>query len=239
MSSSRLLGFCVVFAAIVVFSSCDAPFSRDKQSFKTFESDADERIAQYQNKIKKNRNEFQQAIQAAGRIARFNKLLAIQYMEVGMFGLALDSLQEALLVEPQNEVLFYLSGIAAMRLAKIYPVTDGEYGRLIGYAEHALQQSLELSSDYADALFALSMLYVFDKGESHLALPLLERLRSIGPSNPHTHALIGRVQMEYDDFAEAAQSYQRAAELYDESEYRQKSLDNLAVVESLQRGVVR
>lgn len=234
-----LIFFCIVLITSITFNSCDSSLLRkrhDVQSLQSVGPDTDERIAQYRDAIKKNKSEFQQAIQAAGRIARFNKLLAIQYMEVGMFGLALESLQEALLIEPQNEVLFYLSGVSSMQVAKVYPVANAEYTRLINDAEYAFQRSAELNKEYTDPLLALSMLYIFNKEEPNLALPLLERLRGLEPSNPHVHALIGRVHVADGDFAQATQSYQLAAELYNETEYRQQSLDNIATIESLQRG---
>lgn len=237
MSRYLLFGYCVL-VIVTIFSGCNIPFldqQRDLQSLRADGSVTDEYIARYRNAIKKNRDELQQAIQAAGRIAHFNKLLAIQYIELGMFGLALESLKEALLVEPQNEVLFYLSGISAMQLARVYPATDSQRVKLINDSEYAFQRSIDLKDDYADPLLALSMLYIFEKEESNLASPLLQRLRNIEPSNPHVHALIGRTQVEYGNLAEAKQSYQRAAELYNEPEYHQQSLDNIVEIESLQQ----
>lgn len=195
-----------------------------------------EYIEQYTDDIRKHRKELQSAVQAAGRIAHFNKLLAIEYLKVGMFGLALESLEEALLIEPTNEVLFYLSGISAMQLARANLRQTSRHTQLLHTAEHAFQRSLELKDDYSDSLFAISLLYIFDQETPDRARPYLERLRVIERSSPHVHALLGRVQVENGDLAGAVQSYQRAADLYTEAEYRQKALDNIAEIETRRRG---
>lgn len=222
-------------ACVLLLYGCNyrpVPAGRSEQSDVLLGSDTAKLIQKYSDAIEESRDTFQAAVQAAGRVAYFNKLLAIEYIKVGMFGLALESLQEALLIEPNNEILLYLSGVSAMHLGRIYLPSNPAREQLVMYAEHALQRSIDLNADYADPLFAISMLYVFERSESDRALPYLEQLRAVDENNPHAHALLGRVYTERDEVALATQSYRRAADLYDNPEYRRQSLENIAIIQS-------
>ena len=224
-----------IYATLVFGCSVQSEIERRQQQLdRRSESYTIQRIEEYSGEIERHRDELQAAVQAAGSIANFNKLLAIEYLKAGMFGLALDSLQEALLVEPNNEILFYLTGISAMQLAKVYQPSDSNREQLIERAEYALMRSAEIKPDYGDPLLAISVLYIFERQDADGALPYLERLRDIEDDNPHVHALLGRVYTERNQIALATEAYRRASELYENPQYRQQSLDNIEIIQSLE-----
>ena len=198
------------------------------------ESHTAQRIAEYNQKIEEYREELQSAVQAAGNIASFSKWLAIEYIKVDMFGFALESLQEALLVEPNNEVLFYLSGISAMYLAKIHDTHAPERTQLMRRAEYSFVRSIEIKSDYSDPLLGISVLYIFEQNRSDDALPYLNKALEIDSSNPYVHALLGRISSENGENERAAQYYERAAELDHAQGFYQQFLENAKILRALE-----
>ena len=226
---------CTIFCTVVL-GACEYKsfFQSGTPRENMPESHTAQRIAEYNQKIEEYREELQAAVQAAGNIASFSKWLAIEYIKMGMFGLALESLKEALLIEPNNEVLFYLSGISAMYLAKIHDTHAPERIQLMRAAEYSFIRSIEIKSDYHDPLLGISVLYIFEQNRSDDALPYLNKALEIDSNNPYVQALLGRISSEKGENERAAQYYERAAELDRAQGFHHQFLENAKILRSLE-----
>ncbi len=169
-------------------------------------------LAELQQEVAKHRQELQQAVQAAANLADAHTLLALAYLNHNMYGEALKSLEMAIAIEPENEVLFYLGGLstANFALALIPPL---EQQQLLVQAERYYLRAIELLPNYSDALYALSALYLFELETPQQALPHLIHLAEIERNSSRAHILLGRAYVTIGQLELALQHYRTAEEL--------------------------
>jgi cytochrome c-type biogenesis protein CcmH/NrfG len=132
-----------------------------------------EAISIYEGKIAEN-------VKSAAQAGIYWKLLANRYIERGMYGEALGSLRRAIEYFPEDSSLHYLTGLSAATMAKSthdYELrgTNKERERLLALAEDSHKRAIGLDAKNSRALYALSVLYVFELNRSKDAIPLLER----------------------------------------------------------------
>ena len=170
------------------------------------------RLAELQQEVERRQQEFQQAIQAAANLADAHKLLAVAYLNHNMHGEALKSLQQAIAIEPENEILFYLAGLSSANFA-LALVSPLEQQQFLVQAESYYLRAVELLPNYPDALYALSALYLFELEAPSQALPHLIHLAEIERNNSRVHILLGRTYVAIGQLELALQHYHTAEEL--------------------------
>ena len=193
----------------------------------------EQHIERLQKELNKRNDYYQKVLQAAADIADHHKLLGLAYMKNSMFALALQSLQEALIIEPHNEILYYLSGLAAANLAQIHQPRTTEYNDLIALAEYMYTQSIELRDNYLEPLYALSVLYLFEYQLEEQALIYLERSLMLNDQQPRIHALIARVYAQTNNNERAIYHYQKAAQMFEDEEKIANAHENIRILESV------
>ncbi len=139
-------------------------------------------------------------VEAVLKQASYLKLLAREYMRYELYGPAFEALEEALLVEPRNQVLHQLAGVCAGYIAKAQPRPEvrAEY---LAMAEQLYKTSLEIDPNYRDGLYALGTLYHFELNRHLDAIRVLERLLDRSPTHigalfvlARAHAALGNVE---------------------------------------------
>lgn len=141
------------------------------------------------------------------------KILGTRYLDNKMYGEALKAFQSALQYYPDNQNLYYYVGICAgymSHTALDYNAT-GNMEQKYNYlklAETAYLRAIEIEPRYSRALYALSVLYVYELDEPAKAIPYLEKVLDI--EKKHTDAMFILARAYYSTY-----EFDKAVEMYD------------------------
>ena len=141
------------------------------------------------------------------------KILGTRYLDNKMYGEALKAFQSALQYYPDNQNLYYYVGICAgymSHTALDYNAT-GNMEQKYNYlklAETAYLRAIEIEPRYSRALYALSVLYVYELDEPAKAIPYLEKVLDI--EKKHTDAMFVLSRAYYSTY-----EFDKAVEMYD------------------------
>ena len=141
------------------------------------------------------------------------KILGTRYLDNKMYGEALKAFQSALQYYPDNQNLYYYVGICAgymSHTALDYNAT-GNMEQKYNYlklAETAYLRAIEIEPRYSRALYALSVLYVYELDEPAKAIPYLEKVLDI--EKKHTDAMFVLARAYYSTY-----EFDKAIEMYD------------------------
>ena len=112
---------------------------------------------------------------------------------------------------PSNPVLSYYAGICKANIARA-AVDDKQRLLLFREAEAYYKAAVKIRSGYSDALYALSVLYMFDFNSPEEARPLLEKLISLDPKNWEAMSLYARYKVVAGDLDSAIDLYNKISE---------------------------
>lgn len=141
------------------------------------------------------------------------KILGTRCLDNKMYGEALKAFQSALQYYPDNQNLYYYVGICAgymSHTALDYNAT-GNMEQKYNYlklAETAYLRAIEIEPRYSRALYALSVLYVYELDEPAKSIPYLERVLDI--EKKHTDAMFVLARAYYSTY-----EFDKAVEMYD------------------------
>ncbi|MBN2051257.1 MAG: tetratricopeptide repeat protein, partial [Spirochaetales bacterium] len=93
-------------------------------------------------------------------------------------------------------------------------------------AEFYYRRAIELKNNYVDALFGLSVLYVFEMNKPGEAKPLLEEALLYSGTDIQVMFLLARVYAELGDVDAAVALYEKIAETTEEDSQRREAEDN-------------
>ena len=175
------------------------------------------------------RREVERKVDAADKIGVYRKLLGIRYLDMEMYSLAYEQFREALTIYPSNYILAYYAGVCLARTAKAEPDED-ERATLFRGAEHHYLTAIGYSNDYTDALYALSILYVFELGRPEDAEGYL--LRLLAKQSLHFDAmfLLARAYVQMGRIAEAERYYRKIADDTNDSVKRNEAEKNISIL---------
>ena len=168
-------------------------------------------------------------IQAGIQQAQYLKYLAHEYTRHEMYSLALEALEEAILLEPQNQVLHQLAGASAAYVAKAQGrvVLRDEYYAM---AERYYLRAVELSPDYMEAHYALAVLYLFELEEPENALPHIERVLELSPNHISALFVHANTEISLGNLDAAIESYDTIMRIADDREDRERAARNRALI---------
>ena len=189
-----------------------------------------ERVDELLTEIRRYQKEVEKKVDASGQIGVFYKMLAGQYMRAAMYQEAERALEQARTIYPENPVLFYLSGICAARIAKAQLEAE-DRGRWFERAELSYRRAIDLDQRYVDALYGLSVLYVFELKQPESARDLLERLLSKEKKNVDALFLLGNVYYQTGRLESAIEVYESIAEVTSVDVSKQEALRNKKKIE--------
>ncbi|MDC7228561.1 MAG: tetratricopeptide repeat protein [Spirochaetales bacterium] len=227
----RILLMMVIFSALL-FSSCDS----EKKSWldsltaaeeKEFSSGAipEERIANLKKGISYYEKDAARTVKASKQIGIYYRMLALEYMSLEMYNEALKSIEAAVDYFPTSPMLFYYGAVcsAQMTQAVFDEVRADSY---LDTAEQYYLRALQIDPGYTEALYGLSVLYIFELNRPLDAEPLLERLLSGGSANFNAMFLLARVKILRGETDAAEELYSTIEEKAPDDETKQKAKDN-------------
>ena len=190
---------------------------------------APERIEEIRATIRRLKESVEQQVAATEQIGVYYKMLALKYMDATMYGNALESLDEARRIHPQNAILFYLSGICAGQLAESeYPP---EQEVLYRRAEAHHLNALKYDPAYFDAMYALSILYVFELNRPYDAVPVLEKAVGLRSKDVDARFLLARTYVQTERYNDALRMYEEIASMTTVREKKEQALANKQQIE--------
>jgi len=145
----------------------------------------------------------------------YHEALAVGFIDRGVYREALVHLERATAIFPDNEILYYYSGLCSAKMGKAHvePAESAERSDWYERAEADYRQALELEPEYADALYALSILLVYETGRPSEAITLLERLAAVETRNTDALFLLARAYYETGRYERAVSQYELIEEL--------------------------
>ena len=181
-----------------------------------------ERIEELRRLVDEHGRVVSEKVQAVGRQADFLKLLSQAYIQQGLFGPAYDALEEALVLQPGNPVLHQLAGVSAANIGKAQgrPSVRAEYYAI---AEHHYRRSVDIDPGYIDALYGLSVLYVFELSRPIDAIPYLERILERSVAHEAALFVLARAHVELGNREAAVNAYDRIVARSPDAESRARA----------------
>lgn len=202
----------VCAAALILMGGCRRPGEGYLEPLTRMESGGtptSATIESLKRSIEANRAEVERKVKAAQDLGVQLKMLAIKYIDNGMYGLALQTLDSAIEIYPENPILFYYAGISAARLAKAEVADRGRMSLLYSRAEASYQRAISLDPVYVNALYGLAVLYAFELERPADAVALLERILAKEKKNFDALFILARVKYGTGRLDEAIGVYDR------------------------------
>jgi len=185
--------------------------------------------------------EADRTIAAKESLGSYWRLLSVRYLEKRMYIEAYEAAKEALKYYPDNTGLYYTIGLGLSYQAKIDSVSGAAAAPLarerLASAETAYLRALEFNPRYGRALYALSVLYVFELDRPEDAGPYLTRLLEIETKNVDALFLLARVRYMEGRLEDAANLYDTILAVTKVEEKKQQAQENKkTVLEALYGG---
>lgn len=170
-----------------------------------------ERIKELEEGIKEYTRDVERVVKANAEIGVYYRMLALEYLDFNMYKLALENLEKSMEYYPANPVLSYFAGISKANIARAE--TDSTMSLLLFHeAETYYITAIKLRGTYTDALYALSVLYMFDLYSPEDARPLLEKILAVNSKDWEAMSLYARYMVEAGNIDTAVELYNEISE---------------------------
>ncbi len=187
----RLSRFLVALMLLVTMVSCEGNSDLLKSMFdieaRASKNAPPSTIEELKAGIARYGEEVQKMSLAMDKVAMYWRLLAVRYMEKGLFGDAYDAAVTALRHDPESASMYYVAANSAAFLSKTAVAEKGggseQKSAWLKTAEGSYLRSLELAPDYSKSLYGLAVLYTFEMENHEAALKPVEALLEMEPSN--------------------------------------------------------
>jgi Tetratricopeptide repeat. len=187
-----------------------------------------EAITKYQKRI-------EDVLNADIRVGMWYKILAIRYLDNGMYAKALENFRTAIEYYPTNQNLYYYVGVCAGYMAKASldfdaTGTRAERDRYYALAESAYLRAIELEPKYIRSLYGLSILYVFELNTPEKAIPYLETIMEIEKRNIEAMFVLARAYYSTGEGEKAVAMYNKILEFNLDDQRKAEAEANKATV---------
>ena len=217
---------------MILFASCnDKRFIQRLQEHEegvsnpTTEADLKDAIKKYSRRI-------DDIMVASERVGTWYKILGTRYVDKKMYKDALGCFQKAIEFYPENQNLYYKVGVCAAFMAKnsLEFEEDGLEEKYYRMAVKAYKRAIELDQNYSKAIYALSVLYVFELGTPAEAIPLLEKAID-GKMKPLEELfLLGRAYFMVGENEKAIATFQRIVDISGNEAQRKQAKENIDII---------
>lgn len=187
---------------------------------------SEERIAELTETIAEYEEIVERRVEATAQLGEHYKMLGIEFIRRDMYGEALKYLEKTLDYYPENEVIFYLCAACSARMAKAKVNSPGEQDELFQEAEKYYLRAIELDNQFSQALYGLSVLYIFELDRIPDAEPYLNRLLKKEEKNTSAMFLLARVYIYLGNIEGAIQLYEQIIKDAASREEKERARDN-------------
>lgn len=179
--------------------------------------------------------EAEELVEKNAKIGIWYKILGTRYLDKKMYGEALKAFQEAVEIYPDNPNLYYYVGICAGYMSHSALDFDarGSRDKKVNYlklSESALLQAIKIDDRYANALYALGVLYAFDLDDGEKAAECLEKFIEIETKNTDGMMVLARAYYMCSEFDKACDMYDRIISITKSSQRKAEAEANKKVV---------
>ena len=195
----------------------------DAEYLSTDELKARER--ELKNAISSYRKILEQKIEAARDLASYHKILGKFYLDNRMYMLAAEQFDEAIKIDSENPVLFYYGALCYSRYSKSLMNQSEQYSNIL-IAEKYYLKTIELDSRFNKALYAVSVLYVFELDQPDKAVEYLEMLLDTQKSNFDAMFLLANAYIRLGITDQAIDIYNNIIKTSKNSVYKKQAEDN-------------
>jgi len=233
----RFCSVIIIFLLALILGSCNKVTSiRRLQELEEGVSNPNTE-AELKDAIRKYEKRVDDIMIAEGRIGIWYKILGSRYMDQKMYKKALEAFQSALEYYPENQNLFYQVGLAASLTAKNsldfeLTGTDIEKKRYFSLAVSAYTRALEIDPKHSKAVYALSVLYIFELNRPAEAIHILEKIAE-WEKKPIDHLfLLGAAYYMTGENEKAISVYEHIIEISSSAEKKAKAESNIREIRS-------
>jgi cytochrome c-type biogenesis protein CcmH/NrfG len=199
-------------------------------------AEADQRrIAELESGIRKYRQEVDRKVRASDQLGVYYRMLAVRYMELGMYRQAYEALEEARKIYPENPVLNYYAGVCAARLS-LGQVEDEERRQWLERAERYYRRAIELDPLHSESMYALAVLLAYELKRPEEAEALLLRLLEREKKNADALFLLGGLYFGSGRLEQALEAYRRLEGLNLSEDRRRQAGENRKKIEDEMHG---
>lgn len=177
-----------LFIVSILFFSCN----KEEKAFFANINEMDEghftpeemknRERELKDAIRENKDILEEKIDAARNLAQYHKMLGKLYFDNKMYLLGAQEFDEAIKIDTENPVLHYYAGLCYARYAKSLTNEAEQFTNILVAEKHYLK-SIEYDNNFARALYAVSVLYVYELDQPDRAAYYLEHLLQTQKSN--------------------------------------------------------
>lgn len=207
-----------VFAAVAVVvlaASCTRPNPAMVKQLSDLQSPSGgtskpgtQTIGELKTEVAKYQAEVNKVFEDTKKLGRFYQMLGLAYFNGEMYGPALKSFKSAITITPTNPVLAYMAGLCQAQLAKV-EVNPRIRKTMFEEAASYYRNALNINQGYKAALYALSVVDIFELDKASDAEPLLKTLISLDPKDTNALFLLARVFVTQGHPEEAAKVYDK------------------------------
>jgi tetratricopeptide (TPR) repeat protein len=188
-----------------------------------------EREQELKAQIRKLLDDALKVVDAIDELGTYYRMIASELLDREMFGPALEYYVKAMEINTGNYILPYYAGVCSGKLLKAAP-DEAQRQRLLRDAERFYLQAISLKPTYIDALYALSVLYLFESDTPLSAAEYVDAILAREPGNVQALFLKGRVEILAGNYEEAVEAYDRIIEVSKDEATREKARANRAAV---------
>ena len=175
--------------------------------------------------IRENKNILEQKIEAARNLAQYHRMLGKLYLDNGMYLLGAQEFDEAIKIDTENPVIYYYAGLCYARYAKSLTNEALQFTNLL-LAEKYYLKAIDFNSNFARALYGVSVLYVFELDQPDRAAFYLEQLLQTNKSDVDAMFLLANAYIRLDLQDKAVAMYDNIMKTSMTTEYKKQAEEN-------------
>ena len=149
---------------------------------------------------------IQRKVQAVELLESTNRLLARKYMDIGGYNLALEALNEAEFLKPNNAFIKKDLGECYYFLA-ISSIEREEKEKYFSIARRFYEAFLNLDPDLTEARYGLGLLLFFGFDDVLRAIEEMKKILVSEPDNVEAHFALGRFYYEINEMGKSLGEY--------------------------------
>jgi len=147
--------------------------------------------------IRENKNILEQKIESARNLIGYHRMLGKLYLDNKMYLLGAQEFEEAIKIDTENPVLYYYAGLCYARYAKSLIDETLQFTNLL-LAEKYYLKAIEYNNNFGRALYAISVLYVFELDQPDKAASYLEHHLQTQKSDVEAMFLLANAYIRLD-----------------------------------------